>query len=255
MLGGRKCKHILRSIFERRHYAALLNSTRIYPDFTENAFRYLMHGGQYPYEIRLRTPVGLRTATLYSHHDIHTVNEIFCRLDYYASENIRTVVDIGSNIGISALYFLTRNKETTCFLYEPDGRNTSKLRKNLVGFEDRYRLVEAAVSSEKGTLEFGIEPTGRYGGIGVMTGATISVQCFEINEVIGEILEMVKFIDVLKIDTEGVEEKTVEAIDSKLARRIKHIFLECHPSHELQSALFRQDQYGGICRMINKFVS
>lgn len=242
-------------MFERRHYAALLNSTRIYPDFMDNAFRYLTHGGQYPYEIRLRTPIGLMTATLYSHHDMHTVNEIFCRLDYYASENIRTVVDIGSNIGISALYFLTRNKETTCFLYEPDRRNTSKLRKNLVEFEDRYRLMEAAVSSEKGTLEFGIEPTGRYGGIGVRTGTAIRVQCLEINEVIEEILETVKLIDVLKIDTEGVEEKTVEAIESKFARRIRYIFLESRPTHELQSALFWQEQYGGICRLTNKFVS
>jgi len=44
--------------------------------------------------------------------------EIFCRLDYLAKTDIKVVVDIGSNIGISALYFLSRNKQAKCYLFE-----------------------------------------------------------------------------------------------------------------------------------------
>ena len=254
MLGGRDVIHIIRSIFERHHYVALVNSMKVYPDFIENLSRYLTHRGHYPYDIKVRTPLGVIAPTLYSHHDIHTVNEIFCRLDYVADETIRTVVDIGSNIGISALYFLTRHKESKCFLYEPDARNTSKLKKNLAGFEQRYHLVDAAVSYESGQVVFGIEPTGRYGGIGAQTGKTIKVNCLHINDVIGEVLERVKLIDVLKIDTEGVEERTVEAIDPKLARRIKTIFLEARVSRDLHPDLFRQRQYGWICQMTNRWI-
>lgn len=38
-----------------------------------------------------------------------TFNEIFLRMDYFLPEDARTVLDLGSNKGISALYFLTRH--------------------------------------------------------------------------------------------------------------------------------------------------
>ena len=57
----------------------------------------------------MRTPAGVVAPTLHSSHDMFTVNEVFCREDYACGPGIRTVVDVGSNIGISALYFLTRD--------------------------------------------------------------------------------------------------------------------------------------------------
>jgi FkbM family methyltransferase len=189
---------------------------------------------------------------LYSHHDLLTVNEIFCRNDYFADESIKIVVDFGSNIGISALYFVTRNLQSKCYLYEPDKRNVEKLRENMSGFEGRYTIFEKAVSYESGRLEFGIEATGRYGGIGVQTGQTIIVDCLNVNDVISEILDREGVIDILKIDTEGVEVRTVEAIEPELAKGIRRIFLEARPEHGLHSALFVQEQYGPVCRLTNR---
>lgn len=225
---------------------------RFYPNFIENISRYLFSSGNYPYDIKVKTPVGIIKPRLYSHHDILTVNEIFCRLDYPADQRIKTVVDLGSNIGISALYFLSRNKESKCYLYEPDNNNIIKLIKNLAGFETRYKLFEYAVSHEKGQFEFGVEPTGRYGGIGVETGNTIMVKCLAINEVLKEIIEKEQFIDILKIDTEGLEEKTVEAIDVNLMKKIKRIYIESIPKNKIHSNIFEQKQYGSVCQLINK---
>jgi hypothetical protein len=87
---------------------------RNYPDFTENLKRYLTARGEYPYSIRIKTPTGTIRPTLYTHDDILTVNEIFCREDYAADERVNVAVDVGSNIGISALYFLTRNHTSRC---------------------------------------------------------------------------------------------------------------------------------------------
>lgn len=252
MLGNRSFKQVFEAAFERRHYVALTNMKKNYPDFAENLIRYLTGRGEYPYDIKVRTPVGVITARLYSHHDILTVNEIFCRQDYFADKSVQYVLDLGSNIGISALYFLTRNTESKCYLYEPDNRNSERLRKNLVGFESRYVLVQAAVSDECGQFEFGIEPTGRYGGIGVKTGQTITVKCLNINDVIKEVLQDAPFIDILKIDTEGVEIKTVQAIAPELADRFEKIYLEAHPSSELHPDLFSQKQYGTVCQLTRK---
>lgn len=252
MLGNRDFWQIIKAVFQRHHYVALFNMVKNYPDFMDNFNRYLTGSGKYPYNIKVRTPIGVIAPRIYSHHDILTVNEIFCRCDYFADKTIRTVVDIGSNIGISAMYFLTRNRDAVCYLYEPDARNTEKLRNNLVGFEERYHLVQAAVSCEKGKVDFGVEPTGRYGGIGVKTDITIIVDCLNINDVIGEVLEEVELIDVLKIDTEGMEIKTVEAIKPELARRINKIYAEACPTRDLHPDLFSQLQYGTVCQWTNK---
>ena len=156
---------------------------------------------------------------LYCHDDILTVNEIFCRKDYSAGKNIRNIVDIGSNIGISALYFLTRNNYSYCYLYEPVKSNIEKLKNNLNGFEDRYQLFEFAVSNQEEEVEFEIEDTGRYGRIGIKTGKSIKVQCKHINDVLTGVFEKCNFIDILKIDTEGVEIQTVLAIKGEYLKK------------------------------------
>ena len=50
-----------------------------------------------------------------------------------------SVIDIGPNIGISPLYFLTRSHTTHCELHEPDPNNLAKLLENLKGYEDRSK--------------------------------------------------------------------------------------------------------------------
>ena len=108
------------------------------------------------------------------------------------------------------------------------------------------------MSYESGHLRFGIEPTGRYGGIGVKTEENIVVDCLEINDVIKSILADNEFIDILKIDTEGVEVKTVEAIENNSLYRIKKIYLEANPKQQLHPNMFRQYQYGSICQLTNR---
>ena len=103
MIGNRSTTQLLAAPFQRTHYVALFNMRRRYPRFSDNLVRYLTGKGKYPYDIQVRTPVGLVSMRLYSHHDLLTVNEVFCREDYFADESLRHVVDLGSNIGISAL--------------------------------------------------------------------------------------------------------------------------------------------------------
>jgi FkbM family methyltransferase len=252
MYNNRNLKAFLKAIVGKQHYIAFFNMYRNYPKFLDNLLRYLTGSGDYPHEIEVRTPTGIIKPTLYSPHDILTVNEIFCRLDYFASNNVRVIVDLGSNIGISALYFLSRNCISKCYLYEPDLRNTEKLKKNLSDFEERYYIDEKAVSYESGIVEFGIEPSGRYGGVGVDAQKNIQVECLDINQLLGTILEKEDIIDILKIDTEGLEIKTVAAIKGKYLKKIRTIYLEAHPQYCLYPDEFLQKQYGSVCQLINK---
>lgn len=252
MIGNRPIATIVRAAFQGRNYVAFINMIRLYPRFLNNLWRYVTGRGKYPYDIDVRTPVGRVSMRLYTHHDLLTVDEIFCRNDYPADASLRCVVDLGSNIGISGIYFLTRNRHSTCILYEPDPDNIPKLEHNLRGFQERYTVHQAAVSDESGELEFGKEPTGRYGGLGLRTGTSIVVKCIHINEVLDNILSDNSSIDILKIDTEGVELQTVEAIRPDLLRSISSIYLEAQPAGDIHPQLFENRQYGGVRQLTRR---
>ena len=126
-----------------------------------------------------------------------------------------------------------------------------RLRHNLRGYESRYQLVQTAVSDQSGTVEFGVEPTGRYGGISLKTGRTITVSCLHVNEVLRNALQTMDHIDVLKVDIEGVEIQTVNAIDVTLLPSISAIYLEARPATSLHPHLFENRQYGGV-RQLNQ---
>lgn len=226
MLGNRPWGLIARNVLRRENYAALWRMRHVAVQPRTTAFRYFTGRGEYEWRCPVRTPLGVVAPLTFSHHDLVTVIEVFCRLDYAAPPDVRVVVDLGSNIGISALYFLTRNPDVRCHLYEPVVRNAVRLRENLAGFEDRYQLTEVAVWDREGTVEFGVEPSGRYGGIGAAWGETIQVPCLDVNQVIESILDHTPAIDVLKVDTEGAELATVAAIRDDLLARIGLIYLE-----------------------------
>lgn len=252
MLGNRGFKQVWDVLFGWQHYRALLNMARRYPNFVGNLRRYLSGSGDYPYDIKVRTPRGTVTPRLFNHADLLSVNEIFCRIDYPAGSEVETVVDVGSNIGMSALYFLTRNKQCRCYCFEPDPKNIDKLNQNLQQYVARYFVHEKAVSNERGQLEFGVEETGRYGGIGLDLDETINVECLEINAVLRDVLSKEETIDILKLDTEGVEIQTVEAIDIENLSRIRCIYLEAEPNLPLHPGLFDQRQYGSVYQMVNR---
>ena len=226
MLGGRPPSMVVKEALRKRNYVAVWRMINSLDRPLEGLRRYFLGTGRYPYACEVDTPAGAVSPTLYSRDDIWTVNEVFCRQDYGDDRSAHTVVDIGSNIGISALYFLTRNVDCRVWLYEPVPRNVQRLRENLAGYEDRYALHEAAVAPAAGRVSFGIEESGRYGGIGVETGRTMDVFSVGINEALSEVLESVPVVDILKIDTEGTELEILDAIRPELLRRVQTVYLE-----------------------------
>jgi FkbM family methyltransferase len=163
---GRSLKLIAENIARPANYLALARAARVYEHPLGPVARYFMGGGDYPWPIRVRTPIGPQNITLFNSQDIVTVHEIFCRQDYSSPSPPQVVVDIGSNIGVSALYFLTRSPATYCELYEPDPRNLAKLSENIKGYEERCVVHQAAVADTEGSLPFARETTGRYGALG-----------------------------------------------------------------------------------------
>jgi len=249
-IGGRSLARIASALAQKQNYAALVGLLKHCPDFLDSFSRYLFMTGDYPAQIRIDTPTGRIAPILYHSDDIMTVNEVFFRGDYAAGCNIRTVVDFGSNIGISALYFLSRNHDCRVYLFEPLKRNTERLHHNCQEYQGRYKLTPCAVGLSNGLVKFGCEPTGRYGGIGLPLEDSVDVQCLDEREVIDEILAERGAIDILKIDVEGLESALIHHLTARQLKHIGCIYAECRYDAELPG--FTKRQYGAVAQFVNQ---
>jgi FkbM family methyltransferase len=251
-IGGRNVGTVAKSLREPRHYIAARNMVRLYTKPVDMFRRYLTNGGTYPYTARVRTPLGLLELETYTPDDVLTVNEIFCREDYKTDAADQVIVDFGSNIGISAAYFLSRGPKTFAYLFEPLATNVERLRHNLRHHADRYELQEAAVGLTEGEVQFGWEATGRYGGVGVATGNTITVPCVSSRKVIADVIAKHGRIDVLKADIEGLEGEILKDLPEELLRKINKIYLEFLFDTNPLPATHHFRQYGLIAQFFAK---
>lgn len=208
----RRISSLLTAGFQRRHWRVLGNLRDVDP---AAAFlvRYLSQRGSYPFTVTLSTPCGDVRPVLYSRHDLLTVNEVFLRRDYGDGEGVTHILDIGANIGLAALFWLTRSEQTQLICYEPDPRNVERLRATLVGFEDRYQIVETAVvgSGDPRLLHFQDEASGRYGAVNDSGPLVVAA------EPMAAVLAAAHAtwgapIDLVKLDVEGLEQELVDAI-------------------------------------------
>jgi FkbM family methyltransferase len=242
-------KGIFSAFFKKQFYIAFINIFRYFDRPLEIFLEYVFRSGSYPKEIFLKTPIGKQKVTLYCADDMITAVECFGKLDYRAGRNISCVVDFGSNIGISALYFLTRNSQAIVYLYEPLPGNIERLKENLHGFENRYELYPVAVGLENGTCSFGCEPTGRYGGLNKSDLENqVDVQVKNANEIVQEILNKNATIDILKIDIEGLEEDVINNLTPELLIKIDRIYAETETEFKGDLPGFKKEQYGAIAQ-------
>jgi FkbM family methyltransferase len=158
----------------------------------------------------------------------------------FDSNSEHHILDIGANVGVSAIVFSQIPRATiTC--YEPDPGNCAFLRQNLkLNGITNVKVFQAAVATVNGTTEFQIdeESTGGHVVRGSVKGKSqkIKVSVTTLERAIDDCGSDV--IDLLKCDCEGGEYDIVEQITPKLAKRIRNITVEVHDldqSHNLQS--------------------
>jgi FkbM family methyltransferase len=240
-LGGRDLGRIIRAPMSGGHWRALAGMPRVYrrADLAEVFNRFLRGRGEYPWVCAIRTPIGIVRPELYTRDDLLTVNEIFARRDYEAPATLGVAVDVGANIGLAALYFLTRNTTSRVYSIEPNPRNLARIPRTLEGLAERYEVLEFAAAEADGEATFYIEETGRYGSFGKgWRSESITVRTRSFTEMLDEILAREERIDLLKIDTEGSEEELVSSIPERQLDRIDRIYYETN-----QPEPFHLDRY------------
>ena len=188
---------------------------------------YALLAGKTPASVGIRTPTGSIQVRLRNYESLKTVFSIFCRLDYLTPENEQHFIDIGSNIGVSALYFLSRNKNNTIECYEPDDQNLDYLRDNLSTFFQRARIHTLGVGTSSGEIAFFQSDDGKYSSI-IKSDKALKPQR----------ITLVAFKDVLsmpvnsskpttvKIDVEGIEVDLIKSVDFAIFKNVSRVICE-----------------------------
>ncbi len=156
----------------------------------------------------------------------HSYKEIF-EEETYKFQSLHTkpyIIDCGSNIGLSIIYFKTIYPEAKIIGFEPDGKIFELLDHNIKSFGyDDVTLHNKGVWISETSLWFHSE--------GSLGGAILDQSGDEKNMVRIDTVRLREFldekIDFLKIDIEGAEMDVLEDCKDKLSN-VENIFVEYH---------------------------
>jgi FkbM family methyltransferase len=161
----------------------------------------------------------------------HTLlHEIFVAEEYYfEARQVRTILDVGANIGVAALYLHTAFPDAAIACVEPVPDNLRVLRKTLQWNRVPARIFEAAIGVQDGTaqLHLGASPT-VHSLVYSAGGKTLETPQISVPTVMAEMGWPT--LDVLKIDIEGYEQVLFSEKNAWLSR-VRIIAGETHGSY------------------------
>lgn len=178
------------------------------------------------------------------HSFLDTYREIFVKKMYHFTPSLKdsVVVDCGSNIGLSIIYFSTLSKNCHIVGFEPDKEIFKILEKNILAAAvENVEIYNAAVWTEDTQLTF--YPDGSDGGSVFTNGDKRGVLVNAID--LKKILNKYESIDMLKIDIEGPESMILHDCENYL-KKIKTIFIEYH------SFVNKPQELGKILSLLEK---
>ena len=183
-------------------------------------------------QIRIRDKAGRVLPVLLQKNgfDWDTVDEIFVQNIYTVElENIRTILDLGANIGLAALYFNKTYPDAQICSVEPIPHNLAVLERNVESKQGRVKVIRAAAGAQDGTARFELSPDPRshssVGTKGLANLETIDVKVLSVPS----LMQSMRWteVDLLKIDIEGGEVEVLGNCPAWLAK-VKNIIGEGH---------------------------
>jgi FkbM family methyltransferase len=160
--------------------------------------------------------------------------------------SVETVLDIGANIGVSALFFADLFPRATVHAFEPDPGNCEILRANAAA-GGRIVVHPFALGAEDGELRlFDSDDTANFGGFSAH-GAGIDPARSKMVPVrhAGRALAAlgVRKAEVIKIDTEGSEWEILTALERPLLESARLILGELHGRRDFELLAWLQPMF------------
>ena len=141
------------------------------------------------------------------------------------------VIDVGSNIGIFAIWAYHNYPDARFICFEPSETNLRYLRKNIEQFDapDKFEIRDAAVTSTDGTVSFTQGPLGVDGGLLRLPKDGIGVETVnsvDFREILSGLPDQERIF--VKMDIEGGEFDVLFNLESKHFEKIDVLSLEVH---------------------------
>jgi len=155
---------------------------------------------------------------------LHSYREIFEREIYKFKSHpeAKVIIDCGSNIGLSVLYFNKLYPDAAVYAFEPDENNFTLLSRNIEHNKIKNVVVQqAAVWTQDGAISFNANESEASHISEVAFDS--KVPCIRLKS----FLQKFKSIDFLKIDIEGAEVPVVRDCADCLGN-VQNMFLEYH---------------------------
>lgn len=174
------------------------------------------------------------------------IRQVYTPPGYEINKN-ETVIDIGGNIGVFALYAATRAEGVRVFCYEPFPDNVALLRNNLQksGISN-VQVNQQAVSGHSGTRHLQVNPDNWivHSLFGKKNSAEqgLAVDCISLDDVFSE--NQIQQCDLLKLDCEGSEYEILENCSPETLRRVRRIVGEFHEGPHINGT------GDGLCRFL-----
>jgi FkbM family methyltransferase len=165
--------------------------------------------------------------------DIPVIRQIFVRREYLMLEelkDVKTILDVGANIGAAAVYLLHLFPDAKLIAIEPAPGNFAVLQKNLASYQGRATAVPAALWSsetnlqiQRGAFRDGLDWSIQVKPADPATSAT--VPGITMPQLLAS--QNLDQIDLLKIDIEGAERELFAARTTWLSQ-VRTICIELH---------------------------
>jgi FkbM family methyltransferase len=156
----------------------------------------------------------------------------------------KVILDIGGNIGITAVYLAWRFPKATVYTFEPVPTNFVVLQKNVSTLRN-VKAFPFGLGTQSGEFDiYASEDSLNLGGFslyerandGINAGVDLSrasrVEIRRTADVLAE--QGVERIDVIKVDTEGAEYDALTSIEESMLSRVQWIMGELHGRRDFE---------------------
>jgi FkbM family methyltransferase len=179
----------------------------------------------------------------------HLFKEIFLEASYFFKADTETpvIIDCGSNIGMSVLFFKLLYPKARIIAFEPDPLTFETLRRNVNNNHlSNVELHQVALSDKDGSLELFRNDAPDISSLRMsmlrerQVGQSVIVPARRLSDYI------LCDVDLVKIDVEGAEEVVIgDLVSANKLRYIKRLHIEYH--HHIERA---EDKFSSILRLL-----
>jgi FkbM family methyltransferase len=162
-------------------------------------------------------------------------DDVFCKKLYESPKPLPVrprIIDAGGHLGVSSLYFLTRYPSCRLTVIEANPWLAKLLKANLGGWTAQAEVIEAALSVERGTVDFHVKEEDLLAVTGAIDNRerpefamrTVKVPCVDARDLLTEP------VDLMKLDVEG-HEYALLRLPVFAPERVRNLVIEFHDLH------------------------